>query len=108
MAACTGLRNYIKIELAVGGENNDRGNAIMEEGVDSWESFVDADETMIEDLCKELCNDMTNNITIPAMAIQRLQLADFAAKYYDLVGRTINAKSMAWDHSKHFPGPEIN
>ena len=106
MAAETNaVRAYLRGDLAVGGlmaNDNTRPEAIMAEGLDSWQSFVDTDEETVKDLCREIRRDPDNNITIPAKAVRRIQIAVYAAKYYDLVGRQINANTMAWDRIRHF------
>ena len=104
-AEANAIRAYLRGDLAVGGtavNDNTRPTAIMAEGLDTWQSFVDTDEDTIKDLCREIRRDSTNNITIPAIAVKRIQIAVFAAKYYDLVGRQIDANSMAWDRIRHF------
>ena len=77
---------YLRADLAVGGtEINDtaRPTAIMAEGLDTWQSFVDTDEDTMKDLCHEIRRDPNNNITIPAIAVKRIQVAVYAAKYYE-------------------------
>ena len=74
----------------------------MAEGLDTWQSFVDADEDTIKDLCREIRRDPNNNISIPAIAVKRIQVAVYAAKYYDSVGRPIDAISMSLERILHF------
>ena len=85
MAAQTNsIRAYLRGDLAVGGANatdNTRANAIVAEGLDSWQSFVDTDEETIKDMCRELRRDPNNNVTIPAIAVKRIQVAVYAAKH---------------------------
>ena len=53
-AEANAIRAYIRGGLAVGGtaiNDNTRPNAIMEEGLDTWQSFVNTDEETIKDLC---------------------------------------------------------
>ena len=98
-------RAYLCGDLAVGGttaNDNTRPTAIMEEGLSTWQSFVDTHKEIIKDLCREICRDPINNLTIPVIAVKRIQTAVYAAKYYVLVGRTIDAKTMAWDQIRHF------
>ena len=82
--------------------DNTRTKAIMNEGLDSWQSFIDTDEDTIKDLCCEIRRDPQNNVTIPAIAVKRIQITVYAAKYYGLVGRAIDAHTMAWDRIHHF------
>ena len=53
-------------------------------------------------MCRKIRRDPNNNVTIPAIAVKRTQIAVYAAKYYDLVGRAIDAHTMAWDRICHF------
>ena len=64
-AETNAIRAYLRGDLAVGGSNatdNDRPNAIMAEGLDSWQAFVDVDEETIKDLCREIRRDPNNNV----------------------------------------------
>lgn len=104
-AESNAIRAYLRGDLAVGGTSgtdNERPNTIMAEGLDSWQSFVDTDEETIKDLCREIRRDPDNNVTIPAIAVKRIQIAVYAAKYYELVGRQIDASTMAWDRIRNF------
>ena len=104
-AEANAIRAYLRGDMAVGGtapNDNTRTTAIMEEGLDTWQSFVDTDEETIRDLCREIRRDPNNDVSIPAIAVKRIQTAVYAAKYYDLVGRQIDAMSMAWDRICHF------
>ena len=104
-AEANAIRAYLRGDLAVGGtaaKDNTRPEAIMAEGLNSWQSFVDTDEDTIKDLCREIRRDQQNNVTIPAIAVKRIQVAVYAAKYYDLVGRNIDANTMAWERIRHF------
>ena len=61
------IRAYLRGDLAVGGttvNDNTRPNAIMDEGLNTWQSFVDTDEETIKDLCREIRRDPNNNVTI--------------------------------------------
>ena len=104
-AEANAIRAYLRGDLAVGGtaaNDNTRPTAIMDEGLSTWQSFVDTDEETIKDLCREIRRDPNNNLTIPAIAVKRIQTAVYAAKYYDLVGRVIDAQTMAWERILHF------
>ena len=68
-AEANAIRAYLHGDLAVGGtaiNNNTRPIAIMEEGLDTWQSFIDTDEETIKDLYREIRRDPNDNITIPA------------------------------------------
>ena len=104
-AEANAIRAYLRGDLAVGGtaaNDNTRPEAIMAEGLNSWQSFIDTDEDTIKDLCRKIRRDQQNNVTIPAIAVKRIQVAVYAAKYYDLVGRAIDANTMAWERIRHF------
>ena len=99
------IHAYIRGDLAVGGtavNNNTRSNVIMEECLDTWQSFIETDEGTIRDLCREIRRDPNHNVTIPAIAVKRIQITVYTAKYYDLVDRPIDAATMAWDSIWHF------
>lgn len=104
-AEANAIRAYLRGDLAVGGTtgaDNTRPDAVMAEGLDSWQSFVDIDEDTRKDLCREICRDPKNKVTIPAIAAKHIQIAVYAAKYYDLAGRQIEAASIAWNRIHHF------
>ena len=104
-AESNAIRAYLRCDLAVGGtaiNDNDRPISIMDEGLDSWQSFIDTDEETIKDLCREIRRGPNNGITIPAIAVKRIQVAVYAAKYYDLIGRSIDAQNMSWYRIRHF------
>ena len=104
-AESNAIRAYLCGDLAIGGtaiNDNDRPIAIMDEGLDSWQSFINTDEETIKDLCREIRRDPNNDITIPAIAVKRIQVAAYTAKYYDLIGRPIDAQNMSWDRIRHF------
>ncbi len=73
----------------------------LNEGLNSWQSFIATDEETIKDLCRELWRDPDNNITIPAIAVKRIQTV-YTTTYPNLVGRHIDAGTMAWGHIRHF------
>ena len=56
---------------------------------------------MIKDLCCKIRRDPNNNVAIPVIAVKRIQIAMYAVKYYGLVGRAIDAHTMAWDRIRH-------
>ena len=43
-----------------------------------------------------------NGVPIPAASISRIQVACYAARYYVMVGREVNASTMEWARIKHF------
>ena len=107
MAEAAAIRTYLREDLRVGGpaNNNARVQALMDEGLDSWESFVDFKGEEIEDLVKYLRRgggQGGNGIQIPAIALKRLKMACYASRYYQMVGRTINRDSMAWERIGNF------
>ena len=66
-AESNAMRAYLHGDLDVGGttvDDNTRPNAIKDDGLDTWQSFVDTDEETIKDLCREIRRDPNNNVTI--------------------------------------------
>ena len=107
IAETTAIRAYLKGDLSVGpstANDNSRVNALMDNGLDSWPSFAELNDEEVLQLVKYVRkpggNDEGHNI--PAMALNKIQVACYAARYYDMIGRTINQTSMAWARIKHF------
>ena len=107
MAEAAAIRTYLREDLRVGGPPNDneRVQALMDEGLDSWISFKDFKDEDIEDLVKYLRRNGgpdEDGIQIPAIALKRMKIACYASKYYDMVGRAIERDSMTWQRINHF------
>ena len=107
MAEAAAIRTYLREDLKVGGPANEnpRVQALMDEGLDNWEAFVDFKGEDIEDLVKYLRRSggaNANGIQIPAIALKRLKVACYASRYYAMVGRAIARESMAWTRINHF------
>ena len=104
-AESNAMRAYLHGDLDVGGttvDDNTRPNAIKDDGLDTWQSFVDTDEETIKDLCREIRRDPNNNVTILAIVVKRIQIVVYAAKYSDLVGRAIDTHAMSRDRIRLF------
>ena len=73
---------------------------------DGWENVRgnQFDDKGVKELIKYLRRPGGNEegVPIPAAAITRIQVACFAATYCEMVGRDINAQSMAWTRIKQF------
>ena len=107
MAEVAAIRTYLREDLRVGGPPNDneRVQALMDEGLDNWTAFMDFKAEDIEDLVKYLRRSGgpdADGIQIPAIALKRLKIACYASKYYTMVGRTVARDSMAWARINHF------
>lgn len=94
-------------------------NAIIEAGIDTYETFADFDDDEMKNVCYTLRkpggmvqrpfgpNNAMINIPNPGVPLtsvceMRLRLASYAARYYATVGRLIDADSMSWLRIKHF------
>ena len=90
MAEAAAIRTYLREDLRVGGPNandNPRVLALMEEGLDTWDAFRDFKKSDIEDLVKYLRRSGGpdgNGVQIPAIAMKRIKIACYAAKYYSM------------------------
>ena len=108
MAEVAAIRTYLREDLRVGGPNandNPRVQSLMEERLNTWDSFRDFKKNDIEDLVKYLRRSGGadgNGVQIPAIAMKRMKIACYAAKYYNMVGRVIARESMAWTRIHHF------
>ena len=85
-------------------------NRILHEGITNFESFADFDKKSIERLpsvCKESIDEIeedddngieyeaaVNGATISSISVRRLIVAVQAAKYYELIGRTMGTGNM--------------
>ncbi len=101
------IRTYLRMEMRVGGPNlaeNPRTQGFLDNGLDAWSQFSEFDDKAVEDLVKYLRRPGGDEegVPIPAAAIQRIQTACFAARYYEMIGREVDARSMAWSRIKGF------
>jgi len=101
------LRNHYKAG------NDDTANALIDAGLDDYEIFQDFSNKDMHNLCAAvrkpggqiLVNNVSQpnpDVNVPPLCEMRLKLGAYAAKYYTLVGRHINAQSMSWVYVKHF------
>ena len=111
MAARINLRNYLVTHLKAG--SNDKAEAIIDGGLDSYSTFTDFEEKDVNSFCSTLrrpggtvqvqgAEVADRGVAITSICEMRLKIAVYAAKYYALVGRPINDQSMAWDRIKNF------
>ena len=86
MAEVAAIRTYLREDLRVGGPNandNLRVQALMDEGIDTWDSFRDFKDNDVEDLVKYIRRSGgpdNNGVQIPAIAMKRLKIACYAAR----------------------------
>jgi hypothetical protein len=110
-AAAAGFKNYLKDVIGLGGNalGTERADAIIAEGLDGFDAFVDFDKDDIKSLCSTVRkpggtivdpNDAARQInnpgtSIPAISEGRLQLCAYGAGLYKRIGREVNAQSMS-------------
>jgi hypothetical protein len=118
MATEAAMRRYLKDAIGLGANalGTTRANAIMAEGLDSFDSLVDFDKDDIKSLCSTVrkpggmivdLNDRNRNInnprtSIPAIAEGRLQLCAYAATIYQRIGREVNVATLSRDRLTEF------
>lgn len=114
MAETQSLRDYLKEEMKF--RTNEKANAVMAEGLDTFASFLDFTKDDIKTLCSSIRkpggviagrtradNDVPNNgLHVPAIAETRLAWATYAARYYNMIGRPLNADTLSWDYIRYF------
>ena len=106
------FRAYLKNQLKF--STDAKADALFEEGIEDWDSFLDFHTDSTANLCKTIRSPggqtvaadgtitRNNGIMISTVAEQRLSWAVYAAHYYSIVGRPIDAVVMSWGHIKHF------
>lgn len=114
MADAQALQTYLREEMKF--RTNAKANAVMEEGLDTFASFLDFTKEDIKTLCNSIrkpggviagrgrnADDVPNNgLHVPAIAETRLAWATYAARYYHTVARPINAETMSWNYIQYF------
>ena len=111
MAANVAMRTYLTTHMSVA--TNEEANAIIAEGLETFEDFLDFDDDSIQDLCSMLRKPGgtiqvgNNQVPNPGHRIRnttcmRLKLAVYAAKYYTTVSRPVNQITLAWNIIKQF------
>lgn len=114
MAEARLLRTYLRDEMRF--RTDAKADAVMAEGLDTFDSFLDFTKDDIKTLCNSIrkpggvvagrgrgAQDVPNNgLHVPAIAETRLAWATYAAKYYHMVDRPINQNTMEWNHIQYF------
>ena len=114
MAETNSLRVYLREQMKF--RTEDKANAVMAEGLDAYNAFLDFTKDDIKTLCNSIrkpggmipgvgnnANDVVNNgLHVPAIAETRLAWAAYAAKYYNMVSRPINSNTMSWSYIQYF------
>ena len=101
------VRAYLRGDMMVSGANlndNTRVNALAENGLASWASFAELDDEEVVNLIKYVRRPGgdEDGVPIPATSISRIQVACYAARYYEMIGRAVNATTMEWNRIRHF------
>ena len=102
------VRVYLRGHILVGGANandNTRVNALADNGLATWEAFAEMEDEEVVNLVKYVRRpggDENGVPIVPAASISRIQVACYAARYYEMVGREVNAITMEWTRIKHF------
>jgi len=115
MAAERAFRTYLIQQLKA---DEASAEAIILSGLDDFSSFEDYEEGNVHNLCTTIRKPggaviiedergAEREIPDPGVAISptceiRLQLAVYAAHYYKIVSRPVDALSMEWNRIKHF------
>ena len=111
MAANRAFRNYLMQQLKA---SEDAANALIDSGLDDFDSFQDYEEGNIHNLCTTIRKPGgvtvgEDEIEVPNHGVSisptceiRLQIAAYAAQYYSIVARPIDAISMEWNRIKNF------
>ena len=118
MAAQAAIRTYLKDVIGLGNDQlgTERANAIIAEGLDSFDALVDFNKDDIKSLCStvrkpggtiEDPNDNTRQISnpgtsIPAISEGRLQLCAYVTGIYKRIGRTVDATTLSRNRLTEF------
>ena len=114
MAETRSLQTYLKDQMKF--RTNEKADAVMAEGLDTYASFLDFTKDDIKTLCSSIrkpggvvagrgrgAPDVPNNgLHVPAIAETRLAWATYAAKYYHMIDRPLNAQTMHWNYIQYF------
>lgn len=114
MAETNSLRVYLREQMKFRTEA--KANAVMAEGLDTYNAFLDFSKEDIKTLCNSIrkpggmipgagrdADDVVNNgMHVPAIAETRLAWAAYAAKYYNMIDRPINSATMSWNYIQYF------
>ena len=107
MAELPAVRVYLRGDMLVGGDNandNTRVNALADNGLGAWDAFAELDDEEVVQLVKyaRRPGGDANGVQIPAASVNRIQIACRAARYYEMIGRTIDQDTLAWNRIRHF------
>ncbi len=118
MAAEAAIRTYLKEIIGLGMDQlgTNRANAIIAEGLNSFDTLVDFNKDDIKSLCSTVRkpggtvvdpNDNTRTVnnpgmSIPAIAESRLQLSAYGAAIYKKIGRDIDATTLSKNRLTEF------
>lgn len=114
MAEINSLRVFLQEQMKF--RTQTKANAVMAEGLDAYNAFLDFTKEDIKTLCNSIrkpggmipgdgddAADVVNNgLHVPAIAETRLAWAAYAAKYYHMVDRPINSNTMSWNYIQYF------
>jgi hypothetical protein len=113
MAETIVLRTYLREEMKF--RTVEKANAVMDEGLDTFDAFLDFSKDDIKTLCNSIrkpggmiaavglgAATVNNGLHVPAIAETRLAWAAYAAQYYNMIARPINAATMSWNYIQHF------
>ena len=115
MAAQRAFEAFLTTQMKA--DSNERAVALIDGGLSGFDSFTDFEESDIITLCNTLrrpggtiertengvtSTEPNRGIAITTVCEMRLKMACYAAKYYKMVGRPVDAISMMWDRIKHF------
>ena len=113
MAEVNSLQNYLREQMKF--RTNEKANAVMAEGLDTYNAFLDFSKEDIKTLCNSIrkpggmipargrnAATVNNGLHVPAIAETRLAWAAYAAQYYNMIERPINAESMSWNYIQYF------
>ncbi len=111
MATVAAVRTYLKTVIGLGDDQlgTERANAIIAEGLNTFDALVDFNKDDIKSLCSTVRkpggtiqdpNDANRQISnpgtsIPAISEGRLQLCAYGTSIYKRIGRSINATTLS-------------
>ena len=107
------LQTYLREEMKFRTEA--KADAVMDEGLDTFDSFLDFSKDDIKTLCNSIrkpggmiagvglaAATVNNGLHVPAIAETRLAWAAYAAQYYSMIDRPINSRTMSWNYIQYF------
>ena len=113
MAEVVSLRIYLREQMKF--RTVDKADAVMAEGLDTYDAFLDFSKEDIKTLCNSIrkpggmipgrgrvAATVNNGLHVPAIAETRLAWAAYAARYYNMIERPINSETMSWNYIQYF------